>query len=63
MDIISQNFVYALILTISTLGLLHVIVCLFITEFWPFNGVINLFLLSVFTFSCTTYLEIGLFTA
>ena len=32
MDIISHNLIYALILTISTLGMLPVIVCLFITD-------------------------------
>ena len=35
MDRISPNFVYAFILTISRLGLLPVIICLFVTELWP----------------------------
>ena len=35
MNRISQNFVDAFILTISRLGLLPVMFCLFVTELWP----------------------------
>ena len=28
-------FVYALIMTLCTLGLLHVVSCKFVTELWP----------------------------
>ena len=46
MDRISPNFVFAFILTISRLGLLHVIFCLFVTELWPLIDVRILFLLN-----------------
>ena len=35
MDRISPNFIYAIILTISTSGLLHIIFCSFVLELWP----------------------------
>ena len=35
MDRISPNFIYALILTRSILGLLHIIFCSFVPELWP----------------------------
>ena len=35
MDRISQNFIYAFILTRSTLGLLHIILSTFVPELWP----------------------------
>ena len=35
MDRISPNFIYAFILTRSTLGLLHIIFCTFVPELWP----------------------------
>ena len=35
MDRISPNFIYAFMLTISRLGLLHFIFCTFVTELWP----------------------------
>ena len=34
-DRISPNFIYAFILTESTLGLLHIIVDTFVSELWP----------------------------
>ena len=36
MDRISPNFIYAFILTRSTLGLLHIIFRTFVPELWPF---------------------------
>ena len=48
MDRISQNAVYAFKLTISRLGLLLVIFCLFVTELWPLIDVRILFLLNIF---------------
>ena len=53
MDIISLNFVYAFILTISRLGLLPVIFCLFVIELWPLIDVRVLFLLNIFRFFCS----------
>ena len=47
MDRISTNFVYGFILTISRLGLLPVIFCLFVTESWPLIDVRFLFLLNI----------------
>ena len=44
MDRISPNFLDAFILTISRLGLLPVIFCLFVTELWPLIDVRILFL-------------------
>ena len=35
MDRISTNFIYAFILTRSTLGLLAVVFCKFVRELWP----------------------------
>ena len=35
MDRISPNFIYAFILTKSTLGLLHNIFCILVLELWP----------------------------
>ena len=35
MDRISPNFIYAFILTTSTLGLLHIIYPMFVPELWP----------------------------
>ena len=58
-DRISPNYV-AIILTISRLGLLPVIFCLFVTELWPLIDVRMLFLLNVFTFYCSISLELGL---
>ena len=60
MDRISPNFVYAFILTISRLGLLYVIFCLFVSELWPLINVRILFLLNVFTFYCSISLELDL---
>ena len=34
-DHFSLNFIYAFILIRSSLGLLHVIFCIFVLEFWP----------------------------
>ena len=60
MDRISPNFVYAFILTISRLGLLYVIFCLFVSELWPLINVRILFLLNVFTCYCSISLELDL---
>ena len=35
MDRISPNFIYAIILTRSMSGLLHIIFCSFVPELWP----------------------------
>ena len=61
MDRISPSFVYAFILTIYRL-LLPVIFCLFITELRPLIDVRIVFLLNIFSFSCSISLELGLFT-
>ena len=63
MDRLSPNFVYAFMLTISSLGLLPVLFCLFVAELWPLVDVRSLFLLNIVRFSCSTPLEPGLFIA
>ena len=50
MDRISQNFVYAYILTISRLEWLPVIFCSFVTELWPLIDARILFLLNLLIF-------------
>ena len=45
-DRISPYFIYELILTISSWGLLHVVFYLFLTKLWPLIDVRTLFLLS-----------------
>ena len=47
MDRISPNFIYAFILTRSTLGLLLIIFRLFAPELWPLNYAKNLFPLTI----------------
>ena len=47
-DRFSSNFIYAFILTRSSLGLLPVIYDLFVTELWPLVCVRILFLLNIF---------------
>ena len=36
LNFFSPNFIYAFILTRSSLGLSHIIICIFVPEFWPF---------------------------
>ena len=47
MDRITPNFIYALILSRYTLGLLHLIFCTFVPELWPLIYSKNLFLLNI----------------
>ena len=47
MDRISPNFLYAFILTISSLGLLHIIFCTYVPELWPLISQKKLFLLNI----------------
>ena len=47
MDIIGSNFVYTLIWTRSSLGLLTVIFLKFVTECWPLIDVRMSFLLNI----------------
>ena len=47
MDRISPNFIYAFILTRSTLGVLHIIFCTFLPELWPLIYSKNWFLLNI----------------
>ena len=46
-DRISPNFIYAFILTRSTLGLLHIIFCTFVPVLWPLIYAKILFLLNI----------------
>ena len=47
MDRISLNFIYAFILTRSTLGVLRIIFRTFVPELWPLNYSKILFLLNI----------------
>ena len=47
MDQITPNFIYAIMLTRSTLRLLHIIFCSIVPELWPLIYSKNTFLLNI----------------